>query len=229
MIFETCRRSLEGRLENPSPEWCEERLAELGLSAEIFHKALDMAAADARSCTDYDAPSMSGVTFWSRTNRYIAEELTPTKWNYTRRDSILRTIHPSGSHAVTAISAAGKVGDLAAEVRTKNPKGAKIARLVEHNDQALFSKDVALWGKELDEIPTWFLLCKRRQKGPIAAELSLPVKMEGKFVSKWHERIPIYLPGGDSGIDIRLLDTPPDPSSGNGAPQVNIELLGGID
>ncbi|MFD9064655.1 hypothetical protein ACFVZ3_24385 [Kitasatospora purpeofusca] len=211
-------------MQNVSPEWCAERLAQLDLSVDLFHVVLDLAAADARSCTDLDAPAMQGVTFWSRTNRYIAEALTLEGWEYTRRDSILRTIHPSRSHVVTAISAAGGVGDLTATVRSKNPKGPKMAQLVERNGQfLLLSRDEVIYGRELDDIPTWCLLYKR-EEGKIVAELSLPVKMNGKFVDEWQERIPLHLPDlGDPGVDIALLDGPGDDSG----PDVVVELLGG--
>jgi len=202
-----------------------ERLAQLDLTVDLFFEALDRAAADVRRCTDFDAPAMRGFTFWSRTNRYLAENLTQQGWGYTSRDSILRVIHPSASHAMTAISAAGGVGNLKAGVRSKNPKGSAMAELVEKNGQLAFlSHDEVLYGRELDQIPTWCLLYKWNRDG-VTAELSMPVKMNGKFVNEWQERIPLYLPDlGDPGADIALLD---DPGDGGVAPQVIVELLTG--
>ncbi|MEV4184343.1 hypothetical protein AB0J28_23250 [Streptosporangium canum] len=200
------------------------RLAQLDFSIDLFHGALDLAAADVRNCTDFDAPAMRGFMFWSRTNRYLAEALDPEGWGRTSRDSILRMIHPSMSHAITAISAEGGVGNLKRRVRSKNPKGSAMARLVEKNGQlALLTHDEVLYGRELDQIPTWCLLYKR-DKGTIVAELSLPVKMHGKFIDEWRERIPLLLPDmGDPGANIALLD---DPGDGSG-PDVMVELLGG--
>lgn len=211
-------------MRNLDPEWCMTRLAQLDFSIDLFHGALDLAAADTRSCTDFDAPAMRGFTFWSRTNRYLAEALDPEGWKRTSRDSILRMIHPTISHAVTAISAEGGVGDLERRVRSKNPKGSAMARLVEKNGQfALMSHDEVLYGRELDQIPTWCLLYKRDQD-KIVAELSLPIKMNGKFIDEWEERIPLLLPDlGDPGADVSLLD---DPGNGGG-PEVMVELLGG--
>jgi hypothetical protein len=163
--------------------------------------------------------------FWSRSNRYIAEALTPERWAFTSRDSILRTIHPSHSHCVTAMSADGGVGDLEKSVRSKNPRGKAMARVVQMNEQLAFlSHDEALYGRELDQIPTWCLLYKR-EKGTVVAELSLPIKMNGKYVDEWAERIPLDLPDlGDPGADIGLLD---DPGDGGEGPEVVVELLGG--
>ena len=74
---------------------------------------------------------------------------------------------------------------------------------------------------ELDQLPTWCLLYKR-EEGIMQAELSLPVKMNGKFVDEWLTRIPISLPPmDDPGFDISL-DEPGDDQG----PEVVVELLG---
>ncbi|MCX2728769.1 hypothetical protein OOZ19_00800 [Saccharopolyspora sp. NFXS83] len=187
-----------------------DRLEELGVSHDLFHEVLDKAAADARACTKFDAPSMKGTTFWSRANRYLAEGLRPQQWLHTPKDSILRVIHPTRSHAITVMSAAGGVGDLTKRVRSKNPKGSEVSKLVEKTGQlVLLSEDVVRFGKELDDIPTWILLYRRSKE--IKAELSLPKKMNGKYINEWHERIPLNLPDlGEPGNRAPMVDTPLD-------------------
>lgn len=204
------------------PQQHTRRLAELDVSTGLFTTVLSLALEDVRGCTDFDAPAARGFLFWSRSNRYLAEELVPTGWRHTSQDSILRVIHPDRTHAITAISADGGVADLEQPVRSKNPKGPAMARMVEKNDRlALLSRDEVLYGVELNELPTWCLLCKR-EEGEIRAELSLPVKMNGKFVDEWLERIPISLPPmEDPGFDISLDE--PDDDQG---PEVVVELLG---
>lgn len=201
-----------------------QRLTELDFTVELFERALGQAAADVRGCTEFDAPAAPGFLFWSRSNRYLAEALSPEGWKRTSRDSILRMIHPSRSHSITAISADGAVGDLGGMVRSKNPKGAAMARLVELNVQIpLMTRDEVLYGVELDQLPMWCLLYKR-DRDSISAELSLPKKMNGKYIDEWSERIPLDLPGlEDPGSEISLLDSPPD---GDG-PDVIVEVLGG--
>ncbi|WP_331737086.1 hypothetical protein OG520_45225 (plasmid) [Streptomyces sp. NBC_00984] len=198
------------------------RLKQLGVSKELFEEALDWASTQANMCTDFDAPAMPGITFWSRSNRYLAECLTDQKkqnpvWKYTRRDSILRVVHPSGNHAITAISGSGGVGDLDCTVRSKNPKGRVMAQLVENNmkyergGQGVFSsRDEVEFGGELGSMPLWFLLYERNDEGMLSAELSLPVKMEGQYVNEneWSERLPLFT-RADPGLDIALLDAPP--------------------
>lgn len=106
----------------------EERLQQLGVTTKLFRDALDQAASDARMCTAFDAPSMPGITFWSRTNRYLAEQLTDPKeqtpvWKYTTRDSILRVVHPTGSHAITAVSGSRRCGGHRPEGQVEEPQG----------------------------------------------------------------------------------------------------------
>ena len=200
------------------------RLTQLDVSNELFWYALGAAGVDASGCTELDAPAMAGTLFWSRTNRYLAEELIPAGWKHTRRDSILRVVHPEGRFAITALSADGGVGNLKKEVRSKNPKGSAMAALVEQNCQGAFwTEDELLFGGELDEMPLWCLLYKRKKSGDLAAELSLPVGMRGKYVNEWDERIPLDLPGlADPGVNIALLD---DPGPGNNPPIVDVEAL----
>ncbi|MEU9502622.1 hypothetical protein [Streptomyces sp. NPDC048196] len=206
----------------PDPQRQVNQLAQLGVSTDLFTVVLSMALEDVRSCTDFDAPAARGFLFWSRANRYLAEVLVPDGWGRTSRDSILRVIHPDRTHAITAISAEGGVADLKKQVRSKNPKGPAMARMVEKNGQLSFmSHDELLYGVELDQIPTWCLLY-RRDSREILAELSLPVKMNGKFVDEWLTRIPISLPPMDApGFDISL-----DAPGTEEAPEVVVEFLG---
>mgnify|MGYP001149445666 CR=1 FL=1 len=204
-----------------------DRLAELGVSTELFKKATEWATSQAGQNSDYDAPAMKGITFWSRTNRYLAERLTDPEettppWQWTSRDSILRVIHPSLTHAITAISGEGGVGDLKKPARSKNPKGRVMARLVEensfyieaHGQSVLATRDEVEFGRELDAVPLWFFLYKRTKTG-LKAELSLPVKMNGMYVNEWQERIPVPLLGVDPGFDVALRDTPDSAPSPN--------------
>lgn len=203
--------------EQPSSPY-ESDLVRLGVSVKLFSNAAEYAATEARMCTKYDAPSMQGTTFWSRINRNLAEVLTSRQeydppWKFTQRDSILRVVHPSGSHAITAISGYGRIGNLDAKVRSKNPKGRAMAYLVEENAKfeaatgqgILYSNDDLEFGRELDEIPLWILLYGRnKETGSLAAELSLPIKMEGQYVNEWSKRIPVFTDKLDPGISLDL-------------------------
>ncbi|MFJ5548559.1 hypothetical protein [Streptomyces sp. NPDC093225] len=207
------------------------RLAQLGVNRQIFVDAAEWAASQARMSTKFDAPSMPGITFWSRANRYLAECLTDRKylakhlkdvnetstpWNHTRRDSILRVVHPAGTHAITAISGSGGIGNLDRPARSKNPKGSAMAVIVENNVKferrtgqgVILSRDDIEFGGELEEMPLWIFLYGRTEAG-LAAELSRPVKMNGQYVNEWAERIPLFTIS-DPGVDVEILDAPDD-------------------
>lgn len=114
-------------------------LPDLGLTTEIVHRGLFAAVTDAQLCTEADAPNAPGFILWTRVNRYLREELVPLGWTIHQKDLILRTVHPSGYFAITAISASGGVGNGdARNVRAKNPKGAAVKRVVDRNGTAPF-------------------------------------------------------------------------------------------
>jgi hypothetical protein len=193
-----------------------QRLKELGLTPEDLHRALAGGSAEARLCTDMDAPGMAGYAFWSRSNRTFRERMAPKGWTYSNSQSILRTIHPSGAFAITSVSGSGMVGEEAAsfsgDVRTKNPKGSAVAKLVERNyvQLPLPVFDVAVESEvEVNDLPTWFLLYKSSKEG-LSFELSLPVQMHGKHVDTWRERIILDdNPFLGAEFDIKRLDEVP--------------------
>ncbi|MEU6448533.1 hypothetical protein [Streptomyces sp. NPDC046979] len=193
------------------------RLRELDLTAKDVRRAIEGGLAEARLCTEMDAPGMAGYAFWSRSNRTFRERMTPNAWTYSNSQSILRTIHPSGDFAITAVSGSGMVGeedaDFSGDVRTKNPKGSAVAKLVERNFGQL-SFFPALDESEEEEVeandlPTWFLLYKSSKAG-LMFELSLPVQMHGKHVDTWQERIILDdNPFLGAEFDIKRLDEIP--------------------
>lgn len=193
------------------------RLRELDLTPEDVHRAIAGGLAEARLCTEMDAPGMAGYAFWSRSNRTFRERMTPNAWSFSNAQSILRTINPSGTFAITAVSGSGMVGEEAADftgdVRTKNPKGSAVAKLVEQNFKQLplfsvFDEEMES-EVEVNDLPTWFLLYKSSNAG-LMFELSLPVQMHGKYVDSWLERIIIDdNPFRGAEFDIKRLDEIP--------------------
>ncbi|MEU7909550.1 hypothetical protein [Microbispora bryophytorum] len=200
--------TLEVSMDEP-PDWSwMKRPEDLDLNSELIERALYMAAADARGCTALDSPGAAGYLFWSRANRYLREALLPEGWKFSNRDWILRTIHPSGAFAITAMSGWGGVADLDKDVRAKNPKGAAVAQLVERNGKQMSLFDLPdqddmdeVESKDTGGIPTFFILYQENEFGEIDIELSLPVEMHGKYVDTWRVRIPIgkIPPFGDGG------------------------------
>ncbi|WP_432082000.1 hypothetical protein [Streptomyces sp. WAC 04229] len=174
-----------------------QRLYTLGLVPDDIYTPLSRASAEARLSTELDSPGMAGYTFWSRCNRFFREQMMQEQrgWTYSNSQQILRCIHPTGRFAVTAVSASGEVGNEKAswsgDIRTKNPKGPAVARLVQRNGEQLPLFDIPGQRVEIpdiSEVPTWFLLYKSDREG-LSFELSMPVNMHGKYVDTWRERI----------------------------------------
>lgn len=199
---------------NPNSSHGPRDLSELELSADLIHRSLFAAVTDAELCSALDSPTAFGSTLWTRSNRYLREELVPLKWTISNGKLILRTIHPSKTFAITAVSASGGVADLTAKVRAKNPKGDATARLISKNGTMPF-----VYGDEAidafvnaanDDIPTWFLLYKMT-KGSMLCELAYPVEMTGAYVDQWSHRLPLLpLEIGTSSQNFDGPDTGPD-------------------
>ncbi len=97
-----------------------DRLRSLDLTVEDLVEPLWGAAAEARTCSDLDAPGAPGYFFWTRCNRYMRERKISENWEWSNKDSILRCIHPFAKFSITATSATGGVGDEQQPVRGRN-------------------------------------------------------------------------------------------------------------
>lgn len=183
-----------------------DRLAELGLSAELVERVVRQADAEASTCTALDPPILEGLTRWGRTTRFLREELIPAGWGYDNPRNLARTIHPSGEFAIVVTSGdeltglAGQFGQADVRPATKYPKGYATVRAVEHNEQLTLDfgdlelpDDDALW--------TWFLMFHVDEEG-FRVELSLPDAIVDGRITSWTERIilPVF-PREDDTID----------------------------
>lgn len=192
-----------------------DRLAELGLSVEIVERVVRRADAEASICTALDPPIMEGLTRWSRTNRFLREELIPAGWHYDNPHLLPRTIHPSGEFAIVATTGDELTGLVDLQPTTKYPKGVATIQAVETNEQlALDFGDLDLGPDEgqatdVGDLRTWFLLFHVDDDG-FRVELSLPDAIVDGRITSWAERIilPAFLrdddrlaalmtPGGD--------------------------------
>jgi hypothetical protein len=193
-----------------------DRLAELGLSAEMIERVVRRADAEASMCTALDPPIMEGLNRWGRTNRFLREELIPLGWRYDNPRLLPRTIHPSGDFAIVATTGDELTGLADAQPATKYPKGFATIQAVAVNEQlALDFGDLDLGRDDgqavgAGDLLTWFLLFHVDEDG-FRVELSLPDgTFEGRITS-WAERIilPVFprdddrlaaapmMPGGD--------------------------------
>lgn len=173
-------------------EQAPDRLAELGLKAEILEFALRGADAEARTYTLLDPPNMQGMARYSRTVRLLREQLVPLGWSYDNPRNLARTVSPD--RRVAIIATLGDTGTGVPDVRpsTRYEKGIATVEAVCRNFvQLALPIDLGDDGPvddEFDGIATWVLLYHLTES-EIRAELSLPDSMVDGYIDTWVERI----------------------------------------
>jgi hypothetical protein len=167
-----------------------DRLAELGLSAELIERVIRQADAEASMCTEFDPPIIEGLMRWARTSRYLREELVPLGWTYDNPRGLARTIHPSGEFAIVAATGDDLTG-LAADLlpATRHRRGDATVQAVAVNEQLTFDfGDLFGASAAPGAMLTWMLL-SRSDEHEFRAELSLPDGIEEGRITSWAERI----------------------------------------
>ena len=172
----------------------ENRLHELGLTADLITRALLRADAEARLTTGLEPPTAEGTIRYLKTVRFLREELLPMDWDIDNYKHFCRTIHPSREFSIVTSSGDEFTGvDVPGKVPcTKYPKGDLTALAVYQNA----GQGVLDLGPEFDEPNIepaqpeniWFLLqCATPEY--IYAELSIPTRIEDGMITDWEERI----------------------------------------
>ncbi len=169
-----------------------DRLAELGLKAEILEFALRGADAEARTYTQLDPPNMQGMARYSRTVRLLREQLIPLGWSYDNPRNLARTVSPDGQVAVIATLGDAATGVPHVRPSTRYEKGIATVEAVSRNFLQL-SLPIDLGDDQpvdpdVDGAATWILLYNVTES-EIRAELSLPDSMVDGYIDTWLERI----------------------------------------
>ncbi len=192
-----------------------DRLAELGLKAEILEFALRGADAEARTYTQLDPPNMQGMARYSRTVRLLRELLLPLGWSYDNPRNLARTVSPDRQVAVIATLGDAATGVPHVRPSTRYEKGIATVEAVSRNFvQLSLPMDVGddpPVDPDIDGIATWILLYNVTES-EIRAELSLPDSMVDGYIDTWLERIilpPIPLHGAP-GITAAVPVVEPD-------------------
>jgi len=169
-----------------------DRLAELGLKAEILEFALRGADAEARTYTQLDPPNMQGMARYSRTVRLLRELLLPLGWSYDNPRNLARTVSPDRQVAVIATLGDAATGVPHVRPSTRYEKGIATVEAVSRNFvQLSLPMDVGddpPVDPDMDGIATWILLYNVTES-EIRAELSLPASMVDGYIDTWLERI----------------------------------------
>jgi hypothetical protein len=172
-----------------------DRLAELGLKAEILEFALRGADAEARTYTPLDPPNMQGMARYSRTVRLLREQLLPLGWSFDNPRNLARTVSPDRRVAIIATLGDGATGVAHVMPSTRYEKGLATVEAVGRNFlQLSLPIDLGDLGDEGpldaedDGTATWILLYNVTDS-EIRAELSLPDSMVEGYIDTWVERL----------------------------------------
>lgn len=171
----------------PDPVSVDTRLLALGLSWPAIERALRSGEAERRTYTENDPRGAGEYARWARHVRRMSETLRSEGWE--RRDDLNQPtlIHPGYEWSLIVCSGNAYTGVTYGSPSTKNPKGRSIRKAVENNDPVLWKiadLDPALTGLAR----TWMLLVSARED-KIFSEVSLPVEMQGDFITDWIDRI----------------------------------------
>ncbi len=174
-------------------EEARDRLAELGLKAEILEFALRGADAEARTYTELDPPNMQGMARYSRTVRLLREQLIPLGWSYDNPRNLARTRSPDRRVALIATLGDAATGSPLVDPSTRYEKGIATAEAITRNFVQLslpidLEDEGPLDADEITPVTTWVLLYHVTDT-EIRAELSLPDSMVDGYIDTWLERI----------------------------------------
>lgn len=168
-----------------------DRLAELGLKAEILDFALRGADAEARAYTALDPPNMAGMARFARTVRLLREQLIPLGWTFDNPRNLARTVSPDARVAIITTLGDAATGVPHVPPSTRYEKGIATVEAVNRNFLQLalpIDFEDFIEGDDDGETTTWVLLYNVTGT-EIRAELSLPDSMVDGFIDTWLERI----------------------------------------
>lgn len=197
-----------------------DRLAEMGLDAEILRRAVLAGAMAADTCTDLDPPGFRGYTQWGVCTRELRAGLAPD-WTPRNRQNLPLVVSPDRAMCITVGMGDPATGIENATPQTKNPRGRVTLSAIRENAGQLTLFDA------MDRIRiapdagsmtlTWILLF-RRDGDTIRCEMSLPSAWdENGRPSAWAERLILEPVGGE---DLPpAVDTEPEPM-----PEIDVEV-----
>ena len=210
-----------------------ERLAAMGLRAEIFETAARVHLADYFSCTEHDPPTFPPTAAWAGGNRSLRDQTVPI-WTAVNERNQPLIVNGDGTMAITALSGDENTGTEETP-STRSPKGRVTAEAVEVNyeqqSQFAFMEDPAALMESSKDNPNrilWiFLIHRDFKKRELRSELSRPLEMsEDGYIDRWGDRIifpPIPFGDGDSNVD-----NPNSPNSGNDdggqSPEITVQI-----
>jgi hypothetical protein len=192
----------------------DDELRDLELTADELRDSALHGYTHAAGCTAHDPLSMGGFLAWGKGTGHFRDVKSRQGWKADRHSSYETTVHPLNTHCVAFAAGTADTGRADGLPRTRTPRGPATGRAVEQNAQLSLGhgNDIfAHTGEPVRGLPrqTWLLLHHYdRGAEEIRLELSLPLEMEGKQITRWSRRI--ILPPIRFSADVDLGDDDDD-------------------
>lgn len=191
-----------------------DRLAELGLSAELLSRTIQRAYAEAATCTALDPIGIQGSLFWARMTRFLREELIPGGWVPRRPKNQELTLHFERGLKLLVVGGDRGTGRADLSPQPKNPKGPTFFQAVVDNrltfdfGPEFEDADTYVEPSVLEALQTWMVIYRATKSGKLFLEMSLPDKASPDGHVTWAERIILDVP--DAGAPIGGMVQPDD-------------------
>lgn len=202
-----------------------ERLQKLGVPEELLVEALQRGIAEKLTAQIYDPATAGGYDLYRYATRHLRQGLHERGWELSDCNNIALVREPFDETILIVCSGDQQTGQLfGTPPKTKRSKG----------DVFLETSEIVavdLWGNEeietrqvaLPDAKVWLLLHYHDEthgQQVLRAELSRPLEAESGTITRWSERIVLYVP---------LPDAMPDDESGSGngpmiTPDVQIRI-----
>lgn len=202
----------------------DDRLAELGLTADILRDSLEEGWRVAADCTKHDPPNLPGIIVWGKTIRHLRDRLVPAGWRSNNTMNYATVISPDKMTALGVAAGDECTGRDGLTPCTRSAKGPATRRALDVN-QLTFSDYAHHFPRPSRRLVTglqrrtWLLLhYVDEDEGEIRLELSLPSEMDdqGRIVA-WRERIALApIP--------RLPEALPGRGTGDERPEVEVNI-----
>ena len=180
-----------------------DRLAELGLEPAYVIEPLRAGLSYKASLSHSNTGAIHGIGVWDAINSRLRDQLIPNGWIKDEPGNFATTVHPDGSLRIVVLGGdkdTGQIGGFPANQHTFSGHTKKHTKRAIMNNEVILGRQGHFGHLEPQNWPltlprTYFLVHHiDLEAGTVQAELSLPIAVAGRFISKWHERIILNLP-----------------------------------
>ena len=203
------------------PHEVNDRLAGLGIRQSNLWRALREGYLYKASLTRNNTNAIRGIGTWDAIHSVLAEEQRAYGWTRPQPGNHAIVVYPEGTLCVGVLAGDEATGEQEVRPSNRAPIGDRkkkhVREAISANQmlvgrQSHFGQMIPFW-EDTPPMLTYFLVHYiQTNTRMVRAEISLPISIQDKFISEWHERIILTPPAdmaiGSEGlspdVDIRL-------------------------